>query len=78
MAQVKDGKLEKYSPEELYENFRNIIIQAHCYGANDLPILSQVFKEAMTSLGYSQKEQKMPYDRLSVLLIIRNENLEII
>ena len=58
MAQVKDGKLEKYSPEELYENFRNIIIQAHCYGANDLPILSQVFKEAMTSLGYSQKEQK--------------------
>lgn len=58
MAQVKDGKLEKYSPEELCENFRNIIIQAHCYGANDLPFYSQVFKETMTSLGYSQKEQK--------------------
>ena len=58
MAQVKDGKLEKYSSEELCENFRNIIIQAHCYGANDLPVYSQVFKEAMTSLGYSQKEQK--------------------
>lgn len=58
MAQVKNGKLEKYSPEELCENFRNIIIQAHCYGANDLPFYSQVFKETMTSLGYSQKEQK--------------------
>ena len=58
MAQVKNGKLEKYSSEELCENFRNIIIQAHCYGANDLPVYSQVFKEAMTLLGYSQKEQK--------------------
>ena len=58
IAQVKDGKLERYSGEKLAENFRNIIIQAHCYGANDLPRFSQVFNETMSKVGYTDKEQK--------------------
>ena len=56
MAQIKDGKFERYSSKKLNDNFRNIMIQAHCYGANDLPVISKVFKEAMASLGYSKNE----------------------
>lgn len=56
MASVKDGKFERYSKEQLYQNFRNIIIQAHCYGANDLTIISDVLKETMAKLKYSEKE----------------------
>ena len=58
MAKVKDGKLERYSGEELAGNFRNIIIQAHCYGANDLPRFKKVFSETMEQLGYTDKERQ--------------------
>lgn len=56
MAKSKDGVFERYSAEELNENFRNILIQAHCYGANDLVIISDVFKESLHKLGYSKEE----------------------
>ena len=58
MAKIKDGKQERYSGEELAGNFRNIIIQAHCYGANDLPRFKKVFSETMEQLGYTDKERQ--------------------
>lgn len=58
MAKIKDGKQERYSSEELAGNFRNIIIQAHCYGANDLPRFKKVFSETMEQLGYTDKERQ--------------------
>lgn len=59
MAQPIDGKWERLPPLELLQHFRNIIIQAHCAGANDLPIYSKVFKETMTKLGYEPDLQKL-------------------
>ena len=56
MAKIEDGKFERYSAEELNQNFRNIIIQAHCYGANDLVKISDIFKDTLTQLGYSKEE----------------------
>lgn len=56
MAKTKDGQFERYSASKLYENFRNIIIQAHCYGANDLLVISDVFKETLSKLNYSEDE----------------------
>ncbi len=57
MAKVENGKFQKYSAEELSANFRNIIFEAHCYGANDLIKVSAVFRETMTKLGYTKQEQ---------------------
>ncbi|MBQ9035753.1 MAG: hypothetical protein IJ099_07355 [Alphaproteobacteria bacterium] len=58
MAHEVDGKFERLTPKELTENFANIMIQAHCYGANDLPRINKVFREMMTKLGYSEELQK--------------------
>lgn len=58
MARQIDGKFEPLSPKELANNFSNIMIQAHCYGANDLPYINNVFKEAMTKLGYEKQVQQ--------------------
>lgn len=58
MARNVDGKFERLHPQELIGNFANIMIQAHCYGANDLPRINKVFRETMTKLGYSEELQK--------------------
>lgn len=58
MARNVDGKFERLHPRELMENLGNIMIQAHCYGANDLPHINKVFRETMTKLGYSEELQK--------------------
>lgn len=58
MARWTDGKWERLTVGELNQNFRNIMIQAHCYGANDLPYYSRVFKETMTKLGYEKQVQR--------------------
>ena len=58
MARNIEGKFERLHPQELIENFGNIMIQAHCYGANDLPRINKVFRETMTKLGYSEELQK--------------------
>ena len=58
MARKVDDKFERLHPQELMDNFANIMIQAHCYGANDLPLINKVFKETMTKLGYSEELQR--------------------
>lgn len=58
MAHRVDGMWERYTNRELEENFRNIMIQAHCAGVNDLPYFANFFKKTMTKLGYSKQEQK--------------------
>ncbi len=58
MAREVEGKFERLHPQELMDNFANIMIQAHCYGANDLPRINKVFRETMTKLGYSDELQK--------------------
>lgn len=58
MARWNEGKWERLTINELYQNFRNIMFQAHCYGANDLPYYSRVFKETMTKLGYEKSVQQ--------------------
>ena len=58
MAREVDGKFERLHPRELMENLGNIMIQAHCYGANDLLCINKVFRETMTKLGYSEELQK--------------------
>lgn len=58
MAREVDGKWERLRSQELIENFGNIIIQAHCHGAGDLPYINKVFRETMTKLGYSEELQK--------------------
>ncbi len=57
MAKTKDNKLVKYTGEELASNFRNIMIQAHCAGANDLVKFTKIFNETLTQLGYTDKEK---------------------
>lgn len=58
MAREFDGKFERLSPNELLENFGNIIIQAHCYGSNDLPVFAKVLQNTMQKLGYDKQLQK--------------------
>lgn len=58
MAQRIDGKFERLTNECLAKNFRNIMIQAHCAGVDDLPKFTKIFKQAMTKLGYSPAVQK--------------------
>ena len=58
MAKIENGKPVRYSGKELADNFRNIFIQAHCAGANDLPYFASVFNETMNKLGYTLQEQK--------------------
>jgi len=58
MAKLENGKPVRYSGKELADNFRNIFIQAHCAGANDLPHIVGVFNETMNKLGYTLQEQK--------------------
>jgi len=56
LAQIKDNQFVRYSGDELADNFRNIMIQAHCAGANDLLKFVKVFNQTMTELGYTDKE----------------------
>lgn len=58
MAKVEHGKMVRYSGKELADNFRNIFIQAHCAGANDLPHIVGVFNDTMNKLGYTLQERK--------------------
>lgn len=58
MARKNNDKFEKLTDEELKENFANIMIQTHCYGANDLVRFNKVFKDALSELGYSETTQK--------------------
>ncbi len=71
MARKIDGKFERLHPQELMENFANIMIQAHCFGANDLPRINKVFKDTMTELGYSEKIQE---DALKQIICITNNS----
>ena len=71
MARQIDGKWERLPINELYQNFRNIMIQAHCYGANDLPYYTQVFKETMTKLGY---EKPIQQQALKQIICITNNS----
>lgn len=71
MARNVDGKFEKFSDEELKDNFGNIMIQAHCYGANDLPDINKVFRDTMTKLGYSEDLQK---EALKQIICITNNS----
>ena len=56
IAQTKDGKFERYSSKKLNQNFSNLLILTHCYGANDLPMISKSFTKMMQKVGYSQQE----------------------
>ena len=58
MAYKIDGKFERYTNERLAQNFRNIMIQAHCAGVDDLPRFTKIFKQTMTKLGYTQSAQE--------------------
>lgn len=71
MAHKVDGMWERYTNRELEENFRNIMIQAHCAGANDLPYAARVLKKTMTKLGYSKAEQR---DALRQIICITNSS----
>ena len=74
MAQSVDGKWERIPPQELLHNFRNIIIQAHCAGANDLPMFAKAFKRTMTKLGYEPLLQKQALRQ--ILCITNNSQRE--
>lgn len=71
MARYNGEKWERLAPKELMENFRNIIIQTHCAGANDLPRFTEIFKQTMTKLGYSKDLQK---NALKQIICITNNN----
>lgn len=71
MACKGNSKFEKLPDEELKENFSNIMIQAHCYGANDLSDINKILKNAMTELGYSDKAQR---DALRQVICITNNS----
>lgn len=58
MARYENGSWERLHPQKLVENFANIMIQAHCAGANDLPRFDKVLRQTMTKLGYSNQLQK--------------------
>ena len=76
MARNVDGKFERLRPDELIENFGNIMIQTHCYGANDLLQFDKVFKGTMTKLGYSESLQKKALQQ--VICITNNSQREMI
>ncbi|MBR3676459.1 MAG: hypothetical protein IKN71_04925 [Alphaproteobacteria bacterium] len=75
MAREIDGKFERLRPDELLANFRNIIVQAHCYGANDLPRFAEVLQNTMTKLGYAPKLQKQAMRQ--ILCITNNTQREL-
>ena len=74
MAQIKDNQFVRYSGEELADNFRNIIIQAHCAGANDLVKFAEVFNQTMTELGYTDKEKQKALQQ--IICITNNSQRE--
>lgn len=74
MAKNENGKLVRYSGKELADNFRNIIIQTHCAGANDLPHVTSVLRETMNKFGYTFQEQKNAMRQ--VLCITNNSQRE--
>ena len=71
MARRIDDKFERLHPQELLNNFANIMIQAHCYGASDLPRINKIFKQTMTKLGYSEDLQK---SALKQILCVTNNS----
>lgn len=75
MAREVGGCFERLHPEELLANFRNIIIQAHCYGANDLPVFHEVLQNTMSKLGYAPKLQKQAMSQ--ILCITNNTQREL-
>lgn len=74
MAQVKDNQFVRYSGDELADNFRNIMIQAHCAGANDLIKFAKVFNQTMTELGYTDKEKSKAMQQ--IICITNNSQRE--
>ena len=75
MAREIDGKFERLRPDELLSNFRNIIVQAHCYGANELPKFAKVLQSTMTKLGYEPELQKQAMRQ--ILCITNNTQREL-
>lgn len=74
MAHARHGKFEKYTGEELAANFRNIIIQAHCAGANDLSYFSKTFNETLHQLGYTKQEKQKAMQQ--IICITNNSQRE--
>lgn len=74
MAHNRHGKFEKYTGEELAANFRNIIIQAHCAGANDLSYFSKTFNETLHQLGYTKQEKQKAMQQ--IICITNNSQRE--
>ncbi len=58
MAQKIDGVWERITPQQLYANFRNLMLMSHCYGAKDICTVADVLRQTMGKLGYSAEVQK--------------------
>lgn len=71
MANKFDNAWERLPPQELYKNFRNIMLMSHCCGADDLVKMSSVLRQTMTGLGYSPDIQKQA---LKQIICITNNN----
>ena len=74
MAHKIDGMYERLTGEELAANFRNLMVQAHCAGANDLPLLQDTLQHFMTKLGYNKAEQK--YALRQIICLSNNSQRE--
>ena len=71
MANKFDSMWERLPPQELYKNFRNIMLVSHCCGADDLVKMSSILRQTMTELGYSADIQKRA---LKQIICITNNN----
>ncbi len=58
MAQQYNGVWERIPPQQLYANFRNLMLMCHCYGAQDICTVADVLRQTMTKLGYNPEVQK--------------------
>ena len=58
MAQKIDNVWERIPPQQLYANFRNLMLMSHCYGAQDICTVADVLRQTMTKLGYNPEVQK--------------------
>lgn len=71
----ENGQYERLTNDELAANFRNLIVQAHCAGANELPLLNNALKNVMTKLGYAASAQK--YALRQIICITNNSQREL-
>lgn len=57
MAQQYNGVWERIPPQQLYANFRNLMLMCHCYGAQDICTVADILRQTMTKLGYNPEVQ---------------------